>query len=79
MEPRFHTEVPSSSGSFDGFINSAVGFPPCFTDSTKIHTKQSSLFTLLLQIILSSFESLQLSAQQASSNLIMFNSQVRGH
>lgn len=55
----------------------AVGFPPCFTDSTTIHVKQSHLFTLLL--ILSSFEGLQLSGQQAPLNHIMFNAQVRGH
>lgn len=77
MEPRFHTH--SGRGSFDGSINSAVGFPLCFTDGNKIRVKQSNLFTPPLQIIVSSFESLQLSAQQASSTLIMVNSQVRGH
>lgn len=77
MELRFHTH--SGPGSFDGSISSAVGFPLRFTDGNKIHMKQSNLFTLPLQMIVSSSESLQLSAQQASSTLIMVNSQVRGH
>lgn len=77
MEPRFHTH--SGPGSFDGSVSSAVGLPLCFTDANKMRMKQSNLFTLPLQIIVSSFESLQLSAQQASSTLIVVNSQVRGH
>lgn len=67
-----HTEVPSL---WIHILSKrlAVCFPLCFTDGTKTDVKQRNVFTLLLQVRVSSFKGLESSVQQASTNRIMFN------